>query len=271
MRPAFFSAPRPRALAGGLDGNPDFFHFFQKIFAILFLFNYNFAARERCNMIMQNNPLKKCVLLLLALTVVGGSGLVLGFIDANARYERSVAHIDYLRANIGRMHGQLLSMAEQSLRDEQRYARVDFLEYQNSVFQKKFPDFSQIVKITYERSREFGFHPNLILAVMQVESGFNPLAVSAAGAYGLMQIHYAVWKDELKIDKSLIFNIAYNIELGLKILKQYSDLSQGNLQRALFLYNNGYKYNNSGYVAKVSNSIYNGGLPGARLDDGVGQ
>ena len=31
---------------------------------------------------------------------------------------------------------------------------------------------------------------------------------------GLMQVHYAVWKDELKIDKSRIFDIGYNIELG---------------------------------------------------------
>ena len=149
--------------------------------------------------------------------------------------------------------------------NEKKYARVDFLEYQNAIFQKKFPDFAEIVSITYNRSQVFGFQPNLILAVMQVESAFNPLALSAAGAYGLMQIHYAVWKDELKIDKSRIFNIAYNIELGLKILKQYYDLSGGNIKRALFLYNNGYKYNNTGYFAKVNNSVYNQDMDTAKL------
>jgi soluble lytic murein transglycosylase-like protein len=193
------------------------------------------------------------------------SGLILGFIDSNRNYERSLAHIRYLQANLGNLHGQLLEMSEESMLNEKKYARVDFLEYQNTIFQKKFPDFAKIVSIAYDRSKVFGFQPNLILAVMQVESAFNPLAVSAAGAYGLMQIHYAVWKDELKIDKSRIFNIAYNIELGLKILKQYYDLSGGNIKRALFLYNNGYKYNNTGYFTKVNNSIFNQDMDTAKL------
>jgi soluble lytic murein transglycosylase-like protein len=214
---------------------------------------------------MQKDPFKKCAFLFLFLLVMGVSGLILGFIDSNRNYERSLAHIHYLQNNLGNLHGQLLGMNEESMRNEERYARVDFLEYQNAIFKKKFPDFAEIIHITYNRSKVFGFQPNLILAVMQVESAFNPLAVSAAGAYGLMQIHYAVWKDELKIDKSRLFNIAYNIELGLKILKQYYDLSGGNIKRALFLYNNGYKYSNNGYLAKVSNSIYNHDMDAAKL------
>jgi len=73
----------------------------------------------------------------------------------------------------------------------------------------------------------------------------------------LMQVLYTVWKDELRIDKSRIFDIEYNIDLGLQILRQYHDISGGNIRRALFLYNNGYKYNNSGYLTKVNASIYN--------------
>ena len=213
---------------------------------------------------IEKNPLKKCALFLLLLLAMGASGLILGVMESNRNYERTLAHVRYLQNKIGDMQGQLLDLAEESIRNEKKYARADFLEYQNAVFQKKFPDFSEIVRITYERSRVFGFHPNLILAVMQVESAFNPLAISAAGAYGLMQIHYAVWKNEFQIDKSRIFNIAYNIELGLQILKQYYDLSDGNIERALFLYNNGYKYNNTGYIAKVSNSIYNQEIAGER-------
>lgn len=206
---------------------------------------------------MQASPFKKSVFLLLFLLLIGISGLVLGFIDSNRNYERSLAHISYLQANLGDLQGSLLRINEESMLNEQKYARVDYLEYQNTIFQKKFPDFSEIVKITYNKSKVFGFHPNLVLAIMQVESAFNPLALSAAGAYGLMQIHYAVWKDELKIDKSKIFEIEYNIGLGLKILKQYYDLSGRDINRALFLYNNGYKYQNTGYLTKVNNSVYN--------------
>jgi soluble lytic murein transglycosylase-like protein len=206
---------------------------------------------------MQKNPLKNYAFLLLFLLLTGVSGLIIGFIDSNRSYERSLAHIHYLQANLGNLHGQLLQMAEESMINEKKYARINFLEYQNTIFRKKFPDFSEIVNIAYNKSKVFGFQPNLILAIMQVESAFNPLALSAAGAYGLMQIRYSVWKDELKIDKSRIFDIEYNIELGLQILKQYYDLSGGSIERALFLYNNGYKYQNTGYTAKVSNSIYN--------------
>jgi soluble lytic murein transglycosylase-like protein len=214
---------------------------------------------------MQKNPLKRHAFLLLGLVLIGSSGLVMGLIDSNRHYERSLAHIRYLQDNLGDLHGHVLALSEESVRNEAKYARVDFLEYQNAIFQKKFPDFSQIVKIAYERSQVFGFQPSLVLAVMQVESAFNPLALSAAGAYGLMQIRYTVWKDELKIDKDRIFDIAYNIELGLKILKQYYDLSDHDIKRALFLYNNGYRYNNTGYIARVSNSIYNQEIDGTKL------
>ena len=214
---------------------------------------------------MQKNPFKKCAFLLLFLLVAGVSGLLLAFIDSNRNYERSLAHIRYLQSNLGHVHDQLMELNDESMRNEKKYARVDFLEYQNAIFQKKFPDFSEIVDIAYNTSRGFGFHPNLILAVMQVESAFNPLALSTAGAYGLMQIRYEVWKDELKIDKSRIFDIGYNIVLGLKILKQYYDLSGGDINRALFLYNNGYKYQNTGYLTKVNNSIYNQDTDSAKL------
>jgi soluble lytic murein transglycosylase-like protein len=205
---------------------------------------------------MTNYPFKRCAILLLALLVISVSGLLLGFHESNRNYERSLAHIRYLQANLGDLHGQVVQMDETARLNEQHYARIDFLEYQNAVFQKKFPDFSQIVNTTYNKSKTFGFHPNLIMAVMQVESGYNPLALSTVGAYGLMQVHYAVWKDELKIDKSRIFDIDYNIGLGLKILKQYYDLSGGDIRRALFLYNNGYRYQNTGYLAKVNDSLY---------------
>jgi soluble lytic murein transglycosylase-like protein len=206
---------------------------------------------------LQKDQFKRCAFLLLFLWAVAVSGLILGFIESNRNYERSLVHLHYLQTDLGDLHGQLLQMNEESMLNEKKYARVDLLEYQSAVFQKKFPDFFEIVNITYNKSKMFGFHPNLILSVMQVESAFNPLALSAVGAYGLMQVHYTVWKDELKIDKSRIFDIEYNIGLGLKILKQYYDLSGGNINRALFLYNNGYKYQNTGYIAKVNNSIYN--------------
>ena len=76
-----------------------------------------------------------------------------------------------------------------------------------------------------------------------------------------MQVRYSVWKDELGIDRSRIFDIDYNIDLGLRILKQYREIAAGNMRRALFLYNNGYKYNNGGYIARVNSSIHSWNKP----------
>lgn len=206
---------------------------------------------------MQKNPVKKFAVVLSILTVLAIGSLLTQMVESNHNYERSLAHIQYLRSYLGDLHGELLQLNQEQLADRKKYERLDLLEYKNATFHKKFPDFARIVDVAYKTSRRYGFHPNLVLSVMQVESAFDPMAVSTAGAYGLMQVRYAVWKDELNIDKNKIFDIEYNIELGLKILKQYHEVSGGNLGRTLFLYNNGYKYNNSGYITKVNASIYN--------------
>ena len=94
------------------------------------------------------------------------------------------------------------------------------------------------------------------MSIIQVESDFKPYAVSKAGAYGLMQINYSVWKDELNIRFNRIYEKEYNIELGLKILKHYYDETNGDLLKALFHYNNGYKFNNTAYSGKVISTLF---------------
>ena len=205
---------------------------------------------------MQKNPVKKFAVALSVLALLAVGSLLAQAVQSNRNYERSLAHIRFLAAHLDDMHGQLLRWSEERLANEKKYERLDLLEYKNATFQKKFPEFSRIVDVAYQKARHYGFSPNLVLSVIQVESAFNPAAVSSAGAYGLMQVRYAVWKDELAIDRGRIFEIGYNIDLGLRILKQYQDISGGNMRRALFLYNNGYKYNNTNYVAKVDSAFY---------------
>jgi len=248
----------PRQIAAGLAPPPDlgWASGLRKLAFLIFI-DYNFQALLKAGKMMQKNPVKRFACLLLFLLVMGVCGLILAVIDSNRNYERCLSHIRFLQSHLGDLHGQLLQVNEEYMANEKRYAQVDFLEYQSATFRKKFPDFSKIIDVTYKKSKRFGFKPNLVLAIMQVESGFNPQALSSAGAYGLMQVRYAVWKDELAIDKNRIFDIEYNIELGLQILKKYYELANNDIGRALFLYNNGYKYNNTGYFAKVNASIFN--------------
>ena len=57
------------------------------------------------------------------------------------------------------------------------------------------PGFAKITDSVFNQSRKHGFNPYLVMAIIFVESRFDRHAVSKAGAYGLMQINYAVWKD----------------------------------------------------------------------------
>jgi soluble lytic murein transglycosylase-like protein len=133
---------------------------------------------------------------------------------------------------------------------------IDLYQFQESIFKLKYPKFSEIANIVFAKSKKYDFNPYLIMAMIQVESNFQQYAVSKAGAYGLMQVTYSVWKDELGISFNRIFDKGYNIELGMKILKHYYEETNGDLLKALFHYNNGYKFNNTAYSAKVISTLF---------------
>jgi soluble lytic murein transglycosylase-like protein len=130
-------------------------------------------------------------------------------------------------------------------------AKTDFYRFQENIFRLQTPEFAKITDAVFNQSRKHGFNPYLIMAIIYVESNFKRHAVSKAGAYGLMQVNYAVWKNELKINFNKITQVDYNIELGLIILKSYLQETSGNILKALVLYNNGYKFANSNYFQKV--------------------
>ena len=95
-----------------------------------------------------------------------------------------------------------------------------------------------------------GFDPRIITAQVFVESSFNRYAQNKQ-CYGPMQISLPVWRDHLNIDESRLFEVNYNLCLGLCILQHYMKVSNGNIWNALHLYNNGYKHNNLKYVKKI--------------------
>lgn len=205
----------------------------------------------------ETNPVKRFAAVLSFLALAALAALLAQLVETNRNYARSLSHVQYLEDRLQDAHERVLQLNAEKLANQEKADRLDLLEFKSSAFQKRFPDFSQIVDVAFRKARRYGFNPNLVLSVIQVESAFNPLAVSHAGACGLMQVRYAVWKDELRIDRGRLFDIEYNIDLGLRILKQYQDIAGGSLRRALFLYNNGFAYNNGGYYAKVNASVYN--------------
>lgn len=204
---------------------------------------------------MFKKNLKKSLYLLVLLFLVGISGLFLALVEFNSRYEEKKSRITHLTLELDRI-SQQMNQAQSKLE------KYDSLVFKADVFRRRDPQLFRISESVYKKSAKYGFEPELIWGVMQVESGHNPRAVSHRGAYGLMQINFAVWREELKIDKRRIFDIDYNIDLGLRILKRYYLESDGDIKKALHLYNNGYRYNNLSYVGKIKSQLWNLSLSG---------
>jgi soluble lytic murein transglycosylase-like protein len=134
---------------------------------------------------------------------------------------------------------------------DEAIAKTDFYRFQENIFSMQAPEFARITHSVFSLSRKHGFSPYLVMAIIFVESRFDRHAVSRAGAYGLMQVNYPVWKDALSIDRGKLTQVDYNIELGLTILKGYLREAKGDSLKALILYNNGYKSPSTNYQEKV--------------------
>ncbi len=84
-----------------------------------------------------------------------------------------------------------------------------------------------------------GIPPDLVLALIEVESHFKRFAVSRAGAQGMMQI-MPFWKNEIGRQDDNLTAIATNLRYGCTILKFYLDREKGNIAPALARYNGSY-------------------------------
>lgn len=78
--------------------------------------------------------------------------------------------------------------------------------------------------------------PELVLAVIDVESHFDRYAVSSAGAVGLMQV-MPFWPKRLGVDNRLFGSVDFNVRLGCEILAYYMHLERNDYRRALARYN----------------------------------
>jgi soluble lytic murein transglycosylase-like protein len=105
--------------------------------------------------------------------------------------------------------------------------------------EKRIPDAEYredlLKTVHYEASRA-GLDPQLVLGLIQVESGFKKYAVSKAGARGLMQV-MPFWAELLGDQSHNLFDLRTNLRYGCTILRHYLDIEKGNLFRALGRYN----------------------------------
>lgn len=97
----------------------------------------------------------------------------------------------------------------------------------------------KILKLVHREAQRVNLQPEVILALIEVESHFDQYAISVAGARGIMQI-MPFWLDELNMQGYNLFHLKTNIRMGCTILKHYLDREKGNLNNALARYNGSY-------------------------------
>ena len=93
-----------------------------------------------------------------------------------------------------------------------------------------------ILKSVHHEAVRAELAPELVLAVIDVESNFDKYAISVAGARGLMQI-MPFWLDEIGRPDDNLIHIGTNLRFGCTILKYYLEIEGGDLKRALGRYN----------------------------------
>lgn len=112
----------------------------------------------------------------------------------------------------------------------------------------------EMVAAAHHAGERVGLDPLLIIAVMAVESRFNPIAESGAGAKGLMQVIPKYHLDKLEPwgGEKAVLDPPTNILVGAMILREYMDRT-GDLTAALQRYNGAPQDTETGYTRKVVN------------------
>jgi len=116
---------------------------------------------------------------------------------------------------------------------------VNWLEEMSGRLARRMPNQENRLEflraVHYEATRA-GLDPQLVLGLIQVESGFKKYAVSSAGARGYMQV-MPFWVKLIGGRSDNLFHLRMNLRYGCTILKHYLEIEKGDLFRALGRYN----------------------------------
>ncbi len=123
---------------------------------------------------------------------------------------------------------------------EQRLAYLRWLAAASDRLKARKPHYDariEFLQTAWYESKRKGLDPSLVLALIQVESGFRKYAVSPVGARGYMQV-MPFWARLIGDgDVSRLFHMQTNLRFGCVILRHYLDTERGNQFMALGRYN----------------------------------
>ena len=117
--------------------------------------------------------------------------------------------------------------------------KLDWLTEMSSRLTRRMPDREarlEFLKTVYYEAKRAGLDPQLVLGLIQVESGFKKYSISPAGARGYMQV-MPFWVKLIGSKDSNLFHMRTNLRFGCTILRHYLDIENGDIYRALGRYN----------------------------------
>lgn len=165
---------------------------------------------------------------------------------------QSFATEDTLAKNLS-TNNELRLLLQQAVKDSDSFtdrfdAEVWLIDMSNRLKKKiKQPEKRlKLLRQIHHEANRANLYPELVLAVIDVESNFDRFAISKAGAQGLMQV-MPFWLKEIGQPRDSLFNVRTNLRMGCTILKYYLKKEKGDLTRALARYNGSlgrYKYPN---------------------------
>ncbi|MCP4465979.1 MAG: lytic transglycosylase domain-containing protein [Halieaceae bacterium] len=97
----------------------------------------------------------------------------------------------------------------------------------------------ELLRSVHRESKQAGLKPDLVLALIEVESHFDSYAISRVGAQGLMQV-MPFWKKEIGRPSDNLTHVDTNLRYGCRILQFYLKKENGNWMEALARYNGSY-------------------------------
>ncbi|MCL2657269.1 MAG: transglycosylase SLT domain-containing protein [Betaproteobacteria bacterium] len=137
------------------------------------------------------------------------------------------------------LHGAISDRVAPEPRFPSPAERINWLSEMSQRLVTRIPDTGEridFLKTVYYEAQRAGLDPQLVLGLIQVESGFKKYAVSNASARGYMQV-MPFWVRQIGSPDQNLFHLRTNLRYGCTILRYYLDIEKGDLYRALGRYN----------------------------------
>jgi len=137
------------------------------------------------------------------------------------------------------LHAAVADRAAPEPRFPSLQEKIAWLSEMSRRLEKRMPDRHarhEFLKTVYYEAQRAGLDPQLVLGLIQVESGFRKYAVSSAGARGYMQV-MPFWVKLIGNRDHNLFHLRTSLRFGCTILRHYLDIEKGDIYRALGRYN----------------------------------